>query len=283
MSEFKFACPVCGQHITADSTTSGSLLECPTCFQKLIVPQAPVSSEAKLILTAAKASAPRKPFDSSSAMEDTPGRRNLKAALGPLLMLVVTGGAAFLLWRNELTGLANGLAEKATNAPKPQPPAAFQSSHPIPTGVAWTLNLTNASIPNGEVVGSIHGNGFLCERATFKEGRLSLRQGTTGLPDLGITISMGVRQPEDLAGKAVIVTPSNNPAPRVVLRWKDDRQEPVTQHIHGGYAMKLTFGPILNGRLKGRIFIALPDERKSFAAGNFEAEIVRVSQPLAGK
>lgn len=285
MSEFKFACPVCGQHITADSSASGSQLECPTCFQKIVAPQAPVSGDPKLILSGSKVSSPRKPFESSSDLEPKSGRKAVKAALAPLLVLIVTGGTAFLLWRNELTGLANGLAEKATHpAPKPQAVSAFQSSHPIPTGVSWTLNLTNAPIPNGEVVGSIHGNGFLCERATFKAGRLSLRQGTAGLPDLAVTVSMGVQQPEDLTGKAVVVTPNGTiPAPRVVIRWKDEQQEPVTEHIHGGYAMKLTFGSVQNGRIHGRIFIALPDAKKSFAAGNFEAEIIRPTPPLAGK
>ncbi len=41
MSEFKYACPVCGQHIKCDSSQGGSVMECPTCFQKIIVPQAP--------------------------------------------------------------------------------------------------------------------------------------------------------------------------------------------------------------------------------------------------
>ena len=39
MSEFKFACPVCGQHITSDASATGKHLECPTCFQKIVVPQ----------------------------------------------------------------------------------------------------------------------------------------------------------------------------------------------------------------------------------------------------
>jgi DNA-directed RNA polymerase subunit RPC12/RpoP len=59
MSEFKFACPVCGQHITADSSTSGSRLECPTCFQKIIVPQAPSSQDPKLIISATQVGKPR--------------------------------------------------------------------------------------------------------------------------------------------------------------------------------------------------------------------------------
>src|SRR5438105_639326 len=59
MSEFKFACPVCGQHITADSHSSGGHLECPTCFQKIIVPQAPASADPKFIVSAAQVAKPR--------------------------------------------------------------------------------------------------------------------------------------------------------------------------------------------------------------------------------
>src|SRR6266496_6076512 len=54
MSEFKFACPVCGQHITCDSRTSGSQMECPTCFRKLIVPQPSAAGSPNLVLTASE-------------------------------------------------------------------------------------------------------------------------------------------------------------------------------------------------------------------------------------
>jgi hypothetical protein len=283
MSEFKFACPVCGQHITADSTASAKQLECPTCFQKIIAPQAP-AGDSKLILSGTKVGADRKGFESSASLPQT-RKPILRTSLISLALLTGTGGLAFLLWHNELTSLANGLAERATSpGPKPAPPAAFQSPHPVPTSIHWSLNLTNAVIPTAPAVGRIHGNGFLCERATFKAGRLSLRQGISGLPDLGITVSMGVKRAEELAGKAVLVTTNSPaPAPRVVIRWKDEQHEPVTEHIHAGYAMSLVFGAIQNNRLRGRIFIALPDEQKTFAAGSFEAEIINTVQPLAGK
>src|SRR5581483_8801341 len=284
MSEFKFACPVCGQHITADSTSSGTALECPTCFQTLIVPHAPAGGDGKLILTAAKAS-PRKQIPGGpDAPRSNSKLQQLKNSLVPLVLLAGIAGLA-LLWHNQLTRLATRLAERATNqSTKTTPIAAFHSPHPIPSNVSWTLNLTNAPVPNGEVVGSIHGCGFLCERATLKGDRLSLRQGPAGPPDLGITVSLGGRPPEELSGKTILVNPTTPvPAPRVVLRWKDDHQEPVTEHIHSGYAMKLMLGRITDGRIYGRIYIALPDEQKSFAAGNFEAEISKPTQPFAGK
>ena len=55
MSEFKFACPVCGQHITCDSTVGGSQMECPTCFRKIVVPHAPKHGNSKLVLSATEA------------------------------------------------------------------------------------------------------------------------------------------------------------------------------------------------------------------------------------
>ena len=59
MSEFKYACPVCGQHIKCDSKQAGTTMECPTCFQKIIVPQAPASEDQKFILHGTKVGAER--------------------------------------------------------------------------------------------------------------------------------------------------------------------------------------------------------------------------------
>ena len=64
----KFACPVCGQHITADASASGTPLECPTCFQTLIIPHAPEFGDRKLVLTAAKATNAKK-FSSPVAID----------------------------------------------------------------------------------------------------------------------------------------------------------------------------------------------------------------------
>jgi hypothetical protein len=284
MSEFKFACPVCGQHITADSSTSGNQLECPTCFQRIIVPQAPEVGDTKLILSASKAPTARTAFPAGGG-SNPKGTIDWKAKLVPLLALIGTGGVALLLWHKQLSGLANGLAERAAGPmPKPAVPSAFTSPHPVPSNIEWTLNLTNASIPNSDVAGRIHGHGFLCEHATWKSGRLSLRQGPTASPDLGITISLGPRQPAEFAGKQILVNPATpTPGARVVLRWKGEQQDPITEHIHAGYAMNLIFAPVADGRVRGKIYVALPDEEKSFAAGNFEAEIVGAAQPLAGR
>jgi len=51
MSDFNFACPVCHQHLKCDTSKSGSMMKCPTCFQRVVVPQAP-NQDSKLVITA---------------------------------------------------------------------------------------------------------------------------------------------------------------------------------------------------------------------------------------
>jgi DNA-directed RNA polymerase subunit RPC12/RpoP len=57
MSEYKYACPVCSQHIQCDSSLAGTAMKCPTCFQMIIAPQAPATPDQKLILLGKRAMA----------------------------------------------------------------------------------------------------------------------------------------------------------------------------------------------------------------------------------
>src|SRR5438874_2386818 len=97
MSEFKFACPVCGQHITADSTTSGAQIECPTCFQKIVVPQAPASGSPNLILSASQVAKPRPRTAVGSFFEPLQAapRQSIFAAVALLLVLSAAGATVY--------------------------------------------------------------------------------------------------------------------------------------------------------------------------------------------
>ena len=105
MSEFKFACPVCGQHITADSKTSGGQIECPTCFQKIVVPQAPASEDTKLILSASQVGKPR---PSSTEAGSQLGPLRTASPHGSLLTTIAffailcTAGAALFIFRDRI-------------------------------------------------------------------------------------------------------------------------------------------------------------------------------------
>jgi DNA-directed RNA polymerase subunit RPC12/RpoP/regulation of enolase protein 1 (concanavalin A-like superfamily) len=103
MSEFKYACPVCGQHIRCDSSQAGTVMECPTCFQRIIVPQAPANQDQKFILTGTKADEKR-PTTLAQAVGKSPRHpgRSFPVAAGLfvlVLALAVGAGLHFFGWR----------------------------------------------------------------------------------------------------------------------------------------------------------------------------------------
>jgi DNA-directed RNA polymerase subunit RPC12/RpoP len=279
MSEFKFACPVCGQHITADSSNSGGHIACPTCFQKIIVPQAPSSADPKFILSATQVGKPR-PVGTANGeplVADTGAdrRKSLIATIALVVVVGAAGGTTFafrdkIFKSNREQVQANGAGKKAA------PPKVY----PIPTNINWTMSLSEATIPEETAVGSIHASGFYCERATLQGGHLTLRQGRSGPADLGITVQLFAHEGEELSGKTVEIQPDRAPPlPKIVLRWKDEQQKAVTRNINNGYALKVAFGEAASGRIPGKIYISLPDENKSFVAGTFNAEIRKAPPP----
>ena len=284
MSEFKFACPVCGQHITADSSTSGGQLECPTCFQKIVVPQAPTSQDSKFILSASQVAKPR-PVSAEAASQlgplQTSSSRSSVPATIALVVLVCAAGAALFVFRDRILKFAHPQPQVVTHTPPPPPaaPVPLNATYPIPTNITWTLELTNAVLPETAAVGSIHGSGFRCEKAILRGGLLSLSQGKSWPWDLGISLGLFARLGEELSGKTVEIAPDRPRAPRVVLRWKDEQQQPATENITHGYALKVAFGQATNGHISGKIYLCLPDSAKSFVAGAFDAEIRKPPAP----
>src|SRR2546422_6893030 len=45
MSEFKFSCPHCDQHIQCDSKFSGRQIQCPGCNHLIVIPPSPAVAE----------------------------------------------------------------------------------------------------------------------------------------------------------------------------------------------------------------------------------------------
>ena len=276
MSEVKFACPVCGQHITADSAASGTKLQCPTCYRKIIIPQAGAPADTKLILSAAEADKPRPPQTVESFEPDR--RAPSSSVLPTVVLLVIVAGLVGSVYffrgaifgRTRLDSKANGL----------QPGEAPRSVYPVPTNFGWTLNLKNESLPQSVAAGRIHGAGFLCEKVTLQGGNLTLRQGQSWPPDLGVSVTFFAKQGEELSGKYIEVTTDRPPPmPRVVLRWKDGNGMQLTENISGGYALKIQFGEAAAGRIAGKLYLCLPDNSKSFVAGTFDAEIRKPAPP----
>jgi regulation of enolase protein 1 (concanavalin A-like superfamily)/DNA-directed RNA polymerase subunit RPC12/RpoP len=99
MSEFKYACPVCGQHMRCDSSQAGSVMECPTCFQKITVPQAPVKTQ-KFILAGIKLGGRRPvPTTPGESAAPVPVQKTPKWVIALVVTLVVVAaGAGAGIW-----------------------------------------------------------------------------------------------------------------------------------------------------------------------------------------
>lgn len=266
MSVFKFACPICGQHIQCDSAKSGSPMDCPTCFRKMVVPQAPSGPDSKLLLTAAQVSS--RPVTRSPDNGEMSGRRRSVSRTTAVFVLagVVVACAA--------AGSVVAFRHKIFKRTVPEIARHFEtppSCGEIETN--WTLNLAGQKIPDRPVAGLINGRGFALERASVQLGNLSFRQGARTPQELAVIIQLFARRSEDLSGQTVSIDASRTNAPKVVLRWKDESDKPAQQVLKVGYAMRIEFGQAAGGHLPGKIYLCLPDQAKSWITGTFEAEI----------
>ena len=98
MSEFKYACPICGQHMKCDSSQSGTVMECPTCFQKITAPQAPATDDSKFIITGTKVGErpiPAAVANAEMASAPEPAKKFPVAAIAFVVLLCVALAAAF--------------------------------------------------------------------------------------------------------------------------------------------------------------------------------------------
>jgi hypothetical protein len=282
MSEFKFACPVCGQHIRCDSSHTGATMDCPTCFQKITVPQAPTGDQQKFILTGSKLSP--KTVYAKRPPSVIPLKRFPGARVVLLILFFMGAAAAAIYWltvihpRHAATpghhatpAAQPGDGAAANASPRPEPPPAIA---PPASDANWKLELDASPIPDTPVAGRIHGQDFIAERAIFQNGAFTLRAGTRGPTDFGVTVNFGGVPAETLSGKTIQVASRALKDARVTLHWKDDR--PQKRDYHDGYAMRLEFGPLARNRLPGKIYLCLPDAEKSYVLGSFNAT---VSQP----
>lgn len=257
MSDFKFACPVCGQHITCDSTRSGTKLPCPTCFQELIVPQAAQNGSSKLILTAAQVSS--RPLPQEPPPTEAPPRRPSSVSYLPFALLVclicLVAGALYA-FRGRIFSSS------------PLPDAASTA-----TNTLWRLSLAGVAIPNEPVTGRISGRDLPSAHAIAQGGTLTFRHRREGQPETALTLSLPVRTAEELANRHFSYPTNVAKSPAALLRWRDKPEQRPQRYETSAYALQLQFGPVTEGRLPGKIYFCAFDAAKSWVAGGFEAEI----------
>ena len=269
MSEFKYACPICGQHMMCDESQAGSVMDCPTCFQKIVAPQAPAPGS-KFILIGSKLTDKRITAQVQDSSIIEPPKKFPAALVIGLILGFMAAAAGAIYWttiihprRVAKDAVPNSVAAKP--APKPAPVA------PPANDLLWSLTPTNA-IPDSPAAGRIHAQNFIVERAMFRDGALTLRAGTKGAVEFGLLVNFSGAQAESLAGQSINVLPDADRAARVQLRWQHAAGEVQRMDFTNGYALRLAFGTLLNSRLPGKIYLCTPDTEKSYLLGSFIAD-----------
>jgi hypothetical protein len=264
-----------------DSSQAGTVMECPTCFQKITAPQAPAGDDQKFVLTGTKVGDRPMPKFSGAASSFVPAAKGFPGALVVVVILIFIGAAVAFVYRGTIfksknhstTAESNPSPAKAQTPPKPEvvaPPASDTN---------WMLSLEAVTIPDSPAAGRIHGQDFLAERASFStNGTLTIRAGTRGTVDFGMTVNFNGAAIESLAGQSINVATNAEKAARVTLRWRDGGQT-ARENFDGGYALRLEFGALANNRIPGKIYFCAPDDLKSYVMGTFNIEIRKPRPP----
>ncbi len=251
-------------------------MDCPTCYQKIVAPQAP-APDAKFILTGTKLSEKKVNVRSVDSPAPAASEKSFPFALFIVLAVVCAGvaaGAVYFLKHDKPS--APGKVVAATNAP-PAKPAVIA---PPASDTNWMLTLDTNAIPDATVAGRIHGQDFIIERSSFQNGVLTLRAEAKGTFEFGVQINFSGAPPEAMSGQTLNVLTNADKAAKVSLRWKDAAGTVQKDNYDAGYALRLEFGTLANNRLPGKIYLCTPDTEKSYVLGSFNAD-ARKPKPKA--
>lgn len=98
--EFKFACPVCQQHLQCEVEAAGRVVTCPTCMRELIVPQALGGHLARLVVRAKEVSrAPAARPQTAVAATPADPRAGMTTAVAGLLLAATSSAILYVLMR----------------------------------------------------------------------------------------------------------------------------------------------------------------------------------------
>jgi Tfp pilus assembly protein PilF len=141
--------------------------------------------------------------------------------------------------------------------------------------VLWKSDLKNVEIPSTVVSGTIHGEEFVSKSAELANGILTIRDGADFFPNHAVMVFLFLKEGESPEGKSYDISRTSDfGSPHIHMKWKPENSKvPKTKVFMKDYAMRLDFGSTKNGTLPGKIYLCLPDEMKSFAAGSFNALI----------
>ena len=138
----------------------------------------------------------------------------------------------------------------------------------------WRDNLQRVRIPEAPARGRIRGQELKVDRAELRGSHLYLRQGKEFFAEREFVILMSGPQAALQGKKFNIAEDQEMGVPHVHMSWKQPGSTlPKTKIILGDYIMRLEFGRLQGGRLPGKIYLCIPDFKRSYVAGTFVAVV----------
>ena len=137
----------------------------------------------------------------------------------------------------------------------------------------WKRDLKNVKIPGTLPRGMIHGENFVSKSSEFSNSILTIRDGEDFFPDHAVMIFLFLKKDEKPEGKSYNISRTSGfGSPHIHMKWKPENSKvPKTKIFTKEYSMRLNLGAIKNGKLPGKIYLCLPDEKKTVVAGSFTA------------
>jgi len=137
-------------------------------------------------------------------------------------------------------------------------------------GRGWTMDLKKMKPADGPVTGRILGADFKPEKIQLLNTGLSLRSGKDT-----IHMFLNLKPGQEIEGKSFEWNSEGAPGQgRPAIHIHIHSTKPLgVQAYTRGYAMRLEFGKEKDGSVPGKLYLCLPDKRKSWIAGSFTLDL----------
>jgi len=205
-----------------------------------------------------------------------------------LLRIAVMKSIRLVVWFGAFVAVGCGKGEppavvtEATVIDVPAPATTTQPTPvtPDPTPVdPYQIDPAKHAMPSTPTAGRLDGKPF-APTVTFSGGELAFRKlpMAAGETESSIVFKLPV-------GTTKLIVKPDQPAGEAVPRidsFTMSGNQPILQSYLNGYGLTLELGVANQGKVEGKLVLALPDTGKSYLSGTFTAEVLRQPGELPG-
>ena len=279
MSDIKFSCPQCGQHIAAGQMWASRQIPCPKCQAVLTVPGQTSTAPPPIPPVLPFAVPPPVPHPVASPARQAKGSSAWIWIIAGVGVVAVVGIAliVFLGVRFYQTTSKKVTAQRqAFTTPAPSVPPVKGEPRAREKDPAVITDPGGMEIPDSPAAGTLRNEPFRVDGASASHSFIVLKQGKDFFPDASLTIFPFLKGDEKLDGRKIIIAPDDRAGlrPHIHVARKDDPKGlPKVEIVTGNYALRLEFGERQGNKLPGRIYLEMGRHLGTKVAGTFEATV----------